>query len=102
MPKRRKRLLPVPMFRTAEEEAAFWETHDTTDYALEEVTEPLTLSPTLRAQIVARWKQRKACTFHLTPTQAQKVHQVAQQKGVDAQRLVRQWVQQALRKELSK
>ncbi len=94
--------MPVPVFRTAEEEAAFWETHDTTDYALEEVTEPLALSPALSAQIVARWKQRKNCTFRLTPTQAQMVRQIAQKKGVDPQRLVRQWVQQGIQKALRK
>ncbi|OGH29902.1 MAG: hypothetical protein A3E40_04470 [Candidatus Levybacteria bacterium RIFCSPHIGHO2_12_FULL_37_9] len=33
----RKKLLPIPTFKTIPEEADFWDTHDSTDYAWEEV-----------------------------------------------------------------
>ena len=32
----RKKLLPIPTFKTIVEEANFWDTHDSTDYAWQE------------------------------------------------------------------
>lgn len=35
----RKKLLPIPTFKTIAEEADFWDTHDSTDYAWEDATD---------------------------------------------------------------
>lgn len=34
---RRKALKPIPDFKSLEEEANFWDTHDTTEYAWEDL-----------------------------------------------------------------
>jgi hypothetical protein len=49
---------PIPEFKTEKEEADFWATHDTTEYDFEDTDEEITLSPSFKAKIEARRRER--------------------------------------------
>ncbi|NUO79029.1 hypothetical protein HUU05_03055 [candidate division KSB1 bacterium] len=50
-PPSKKALKPVPVFKSLEEEANFWDTHDTTEYELEDLDEPLEIGGPLKARV---------------------------------------------------
>jgi hypothetical protein len=48
---KRKTLKPVPNFKSLEEEAHFWDRHDTTEYDLEDLDETIEVAGSLKARI---------------------------------------------------
>ncbi len=55
-----KALKPVPNFKNLEEEAHFWDTHDTTEYALEDLDETIEAAGPLKASVEKRRVERLA------------------------------------------
>lgn len=68
-----KELKPVPQFKTLQEEADFWDTHNSMEYELEDTDEMVELSDYQKAQIRAQWKKRKRATIRLNPEQLEAV-----------------------------
>lgn len=50
---------PVPQFKTLQEEADFWDTHNSMEYELEDTNEIVELSDYQKVQIRTRWEKRK-------------------------------------------
>jgi hypothetical protein len=81
-PMRRNR---VPNFKTIEEMAEFWDTHDTTDFEEEfEIVE----SPFLKGSNSLR--------VSLKPDEAKAVAKLAKIEGISSEELVRNWVSQRI------
>ena len=49
----------VPQFKTLQEEADFWDTHDSMEYELEDTEEMVELSNNQKSQIRERWEKCK-------------------------------------------
>jgi predicted DNA binding CopG/RHH family protein len=93
----------LPKFKTPEEEIRFFETHDMAPYwdQLEDVDEVLELAPALERRIRERMKKRMVA-IRLEEWQLHRAKEIARQKRVPYQRLLREWISQGLRSEKSK
>lgn len=76
----------LPQTDSIEELARFWDTHDLTDFEdqLDEVREPV-------------FERETVIPLHLQPMEAERVRQIAQEKGVAGAELVRSWVLERIR-----
>lgn len=89
-----------PTFKSAEEEAKFWEQHDTTEFELEEVSEQIVLSPRLKAKVLKRLqKSRTVEWLPLPETQTRRLKILARRKKIPWELLVYQWLEERLRSE---
>jgi len=86
----------IPVFKTAEEEAEFWETHSVSDYwhEFEQVKEEL--EPKLKAQIKSRTNLKRV-TLRLSQEQIAAAKRIAAQKGIPYQTLMRMWIVEGIR-----
>jgi len=80
----------IPEFKTIKEEAAFWDTHDVTDY-LEEID---LVSGTYLPQADER---KTVMTIRIAPSLKEKVEQVARSYDISTSSLVRMWIVDRLR-----
>lgn len=89
-------MLKIPIFKTAEEEAEFWETHDVSDCwgELEEVK--VELAPKLKAQIKSR-ANLKRVALRLSQEQITAAKQIANNRGIPYQTLMRMWSVEGIR-----
>ena len=72
----------IPEFSGREDEAAFWDTHDITDYLDELEPVPVTFAETLSTGVMVT----------LTPELLTKLERQAKQRGVSATMLARQYI----------
>jgi len=86
------KLKSVPHFKTLQEEADFWDTHDSMEHELEDTDEIVELSDDQKAKIRARWERRKRATIQLSPEQLHAVERIANRKQVDYRELIHEWV----------
>ena len=93
----------LPHFKTAEEEAEFWDTHSLTDYwhEFERVDELFVLSPALAHKIRERAKKR-LISIRLAQWEIEKSKQIAKIRKIPYQVLLRQWIDEGLRAAFSK
>ena len=77
----------IPEFKSIEEEAEFWDTHDTTDY--EEEFRPI--------KVRFAKNLSHGLTIRLDPETLEKVRREAREKGIGPTTLVRMWVLEHLR-----
>ncbi len=99
---RRKALKPVPNFKSLEEEALFWDTHDTTEYDLEDLNETIELAGPLRARIEKKHAERLAALLKLEPKQLRTTQRIARRKGVASETLIKTWIDEGLRREAAR
>lgn len=84
-------MLKLPQFANAQEEAEFWETHDSTQYF--EDTEPVEVD-------FEDARPRKAqISLRLDPDSIAQLRTIAASKGIGYQTLIRMWVMERLTKE---
>ena len=96
MKKKKKRL---PVFKSADDEARFWETHSAVDYLSDlEPVDDIFLSPSLVKKIKDRAKKR-LISLRLATWEIEKSKQIAKKKHIPYQALMRQWIDQGLRAE---
>jgi hypothetical protein len=81
---------PVPAFNSIEEEAEFWDTHDTTDF---HKLEPWELNEGFGTE--------DSLTLVLTTSDRDELDRRAREMGVEPAALVRKWVEEHLRREAS-
>jgi len=81
----------VPEFPSVEEEAEFWDTHDTTDYELEWESVKVRFAKNLSQGI----------TIRFSPSTLAQLRQTAHHRGVGPTTLARMWVLERLRREHS-
>ena len=79
----------VPSFANVEEEAAFWDTHDFTDFAEESMPVQVTVSQELAERL----------TLRLDQADREKLAQHAREKGIGPTTLARIWLKERLRQE---
>ena len=72
----------IPEFASIEEEAAFWDTHSTTDY--EDEFKPV--------RVRFAKKLSEGLTIRLDPDTLEKVRAEAHERGIGATALIRMWV----------
>jgi hypothetical protein len=80
----------IPEFKTIKEEAAFWDTHDVTDY-LEEMD---LVSGAYLPQVDER---KTVMTIRIAPSLKEKVEHVARSYDISTSSLVRMWIVDRLR-----
>jgi len=95
----KKALKPVPVFKSLEEEARFWDTHDTTEYDLEDSAEPLEVGGALLARVEKRRAERLAALLKLEPKRLRATQRLARRKGVTSEVLIKAWIDEGLRRE---
>jgi predicted DNA binding CopG/RHH family protein len=89
----------VPEFRTEEEEARFWDEHDTTEFIDDFEPVEIELSPELRDEIISKRELKKSVTLRLEPSQIKAVKKIAAKKGLPYQTLIRLWIAEKIRNE---
>jgi len=72
----------IPEFANYQEEAEFWDTHDTTDFDDEFRPVKVTVAKNLSEEV----------TIRLDPQTLQKVRVLAKEKGIDHAVLMRLWI----------
>lgn len=77
----------IPEFTTREEEAAFWDTHDVTDYLHE-------LAP---AEVRVGGNLSKGTTVRFDPETTAALRAVAAERGIGPTTLIRMWVLERLK-----
>ena len=80
----------IPSFNNIEEEAAFWDSHDFTDFADEATPVELTVGPELAARLTVRLDQ----------ADRRELAKRARANGVDRSTLARMWLKERLRQEV--
>lgn len=80
-----------PAFGTWEEEAAFWDTHDFTDYLDE-------MRPA-SARYVPNPNLSAGMTVRLDPADRETLGRIAAERGIGPSTLVRMWIKERLRDE---
>lgn len=77
----------IPEFASREEEAEFWDTHDTTDFEDEFKPVQVTVARELAARII----------IDLDPDPWRKLCSIAQEKGISPITLARTWIMERLK-----
>ncbi len=80
-----KRPNPIPPFKTLEEEAEFWDTHDTS-LLFKKPNISLNKLPLLEKE------KEEALTVRLQKSVKQKLEKIARQKGIGPTTLARMWL----------
>lgn len=76
----------IPVFANRQEEAEFWDTHDTTDFEAE-------FKP-VRVRVS---KLSEGITIRLDPDTLETVRSLASEKGIGPTTLIRMWVMERLK-----
>lgn len=88
----------VPEFKTEEEEARFWDEHDSTEYFDDFEPVDIKVSPELENEIIDKRELKKPVTLRLEPSQIDAVKKNAYKKGLPYQTLIRMWVVKEINK----
>lgn len=90
----------LPDFKSAEEEARYWDKHSVTEHLdeLEEIDDLFILSPRLVETIRERTK-KKLISLRLPNWQIEKSRQIAKKKRMPYQTLMQKWINDGLRGE---
>ena len=78
----------IPRFRSEQEEAEFWATHDSTDY----------VSETKEVKVKFTRPPKKLVSLRLDENTIEKLKKIAENKGIGYLELVRMWVLENLSK----
>ena len=93
----------LPVFKSSEEEAKFWDTHSVADYIgdLEPADEVFMLSPALVSKIRERAKKR-LISIRLATWEIEKSKIIAKKRKMPYQVLIREWIDEGLRTAFAK
>lgn len=83
----------IPEFKSEQEEAEFWDTHDSTDYL--EQTEAVEVS------FVDARPPKKSISLRIDAETIDTLKDVAARKGIGYQTLIRMWVMERLEDEMN-
>ena len=88
MAENKRQVQELPKFATEQEEADFWDTHDSTEYL--GATEPVA------ATFVDARPPKQQISLRLEPAVIERLKKVAQSKGIGYQTMIRMWVMERL------
>ena len=80
----------IPEFKTIKEEAAFWDTHDVTDFIEE-------MDLVSGAYLPQAGERKTVMTIRIAPSLKERVEQVARSYDISTSSLVRMWIVDKLR-----
>ena len=103
MPKMPEAKLPLPKFKSEEDEARYWETHSIADI-WDKLTpvKPIKLSPAQSKAIRERHAARKAAiSIRLESAQIREARRIAARKSIGYQTQLRLWIAEGIRRERS-
>jgi predicted DNA binding CopG/RHH family protein len=86
----------LPKFKTAEAEAIFWEKHDILDYV--SADEFQIVNPNASSEDFRKPK-RVLFTMRMDPSILESVKKLAHQKNMSYQQMMRDWIEQKIKKE---
>jgi len=89
----------IPEFKSEEEEALFWDEHDTTEFIEEFEPAEVEIAPELKDKILSKRELKKAVTLRLEPSQIEAIKKIAAKKGLPYQTLIRMWLTEKIAKE---
>ncbi len=78
----------LPEFKSYEEEAEFWDTHDLTDFILGEPIK-MTYEPEI--------EKKETMTLRLTPSVRKKIEKLAREYEISTSSLIRMWIVEKLK-----
>lgn len=81
----------IPVFKNAEQEAEFWDTHSAADYGLFPAD-----ADEILAELKAGHQQKRNVTLRLEPELMNRLRRKAQRMGVKYQTFVREWLWRAV------
>ena len=87
----------LPVFKSEEEEARFWDKEDTTEYIEEFEPVECEVAPELEEEILQKRELKKPITLRLEPNQIEAVRKIANRKGMPYQTLIRMWIVEGIR-----
>jgi len=94
----------IPEFKSENEEREFWDSHSFLDFPedVEEI-EPFSLSSELEEEILSGKRKRSMVSVSLRfdPLHVDLIKKIAKQNSMSYQSLVRMWIAEKLREELS-
>lgn len=82
----------IPAFKSEQEEANFWDTHDSTDYL--DGTEPAELT------FVDARPHKRSISLRIDADAIDELRNIAGRKGIGYQTLIRMWVMERLEREM--
>jgi predicted DNA binding CopG/RHH family protein len=80
----------LPTFATEQEEAEFWDTHDSTEFLDE--------TEAVETRFVDQRPPKKQIAIRLDASAIEQIKKVANSKGIGYQTLIRMWVMEQLQK----
>lgn len=88
----------LPKFKTQEEEAEYWMSHDTAVFwdAFEDIKTPAEVLPKLLSEIKKRHEKTKAISLRLYPSQIRMAKAIANKKHVPYQTILRNLIESGL------
>lgn len=90
----------IPEFKSEEEEARFWEEHDSTEFVEDLEPVDIEVSPELEKEILNKRELKKPITLRLEPYQIDAVKKIAIRKGLPYQTLIRMWITERIKAEV--
>jgi predicted DNA binding CopG/RHH family protein len=97
-----KRKSKTPNFRSDQQAADFWATHDSARYASDLKEKSVAVDPALRRRVAETASAKKPVTLRLENQQIIRAKELARRKSVPYQTLMRMWIAEGLAKESSK
>ncbi|MCL5289607.1 MAG: CopG family antitoxin [Bacillota bacterium] len=88
----------IPKFNTEEEEAHFWDEHDSTEFIKDFEPVEIEIASELKDEIVNKRELKKPVTLRLEPSQIEAVKTIANKKGLPYQTLIRMWIVEGINK----
>lgn len=88
----------VPEFRNEEEEACFWDEHDSIEFIEDFEPVEIEVASELEGVILNKRELKKPVTLRLEPRQIEAVKFIASKKGLPYQTLIRMWIVEGINK----
>ncbi|TEB06169.1 hypothetical protein Psch_03213 [Pelotomaculum schinkii] len=90
----------IPEFKTEEEEARFWDNHDSAEFLDDFEPLDIEVAQELEEEILKRRELKKPVTLRLEPNQIDAVKKIAGKKGLPYQTLIRMWITEKIETEI--
>lgn len=84
-----RKLKPIPQFKTIQEEAEFWDTHDSTEYAWKEAK--VEFAKPLKHTFIPS-EERQVISIDLAPKVLKKMKKLSEKMQISPSELARVWI----------
>lgn len=88
----------LPKFKTEDEEARFWDEHDSTEFIDDFEPVEIEVASELEDEMFKKRELKKLVTLRLEPSQIEAVKTIANKRGLPYQTLMRMWIVEGINK----